>query len=388
MTAIRPRSAAATSSERLLERNRALRGLLRARGARAWPKPAARCPSASCAAAGCWPSAAAPTPPTRSTSRWNSCIPSSSASARCRRSTCPLLFGPWLDAILRPEDIVMGFGPPEGDSGGRGRARDARAARRHDVRAAGRRGRLRCRRRRPRDPFIHQELIEILYHTLWETVHVFFEHRELGHDVGRRRLPLSVPRAARSRTRGDLVAEVAASIRMKVADDARLRDAGGARAKPDAHRRGVARHRRAPRARRQADPLRQRRLGHRRQRLGDRLRRCRRRAIAPIPAISLSLEPANITAIANDVGTDVDLPPPAHRAGAARGRGHRHLHQRRIAQHHRGAGRGAQARAADRRAARLRRRRDRAARPGRLRHRGALATTSRAFRKCRRPSIT
>ena len=26
--------------------------------------------------------------------------------------------------------------------------------------------------------------MEILYHTLWETVHVFFEHRELGHDVG------------------------------------------------------------------------------------------------------------------------------------------------------------------------------------------------------------
>src|ERR1700735_4866863 len=26
-----------------------------------------------------------------------------------------LLFRPWLDAILQPEDIVMGFGPPEGD---------------------------------------------------------------------------------------------------------------------------------------------------------------------------------------------------------------------------------------------------------------------------------
>src|SRR5690348_3755699 len=25
------------------------------------------------------------------------------------------LFRPWVDAILRPEDIVMGFGPPEGD---------------------------------------------------------------------------------------------------------------------------------------------------------------------------------------------------------------------------------------------------------------------------------
>src|SRR6195256_4926908 len=27
-----------------------------------------------------------------------------------------ILFRPWLDAVLRPEDIVMGFGPPEGDS--------------------------------------------------------------------------------------------------------------------------------------------------------------------------------------------------------------------------------------------------------------------------------
>src|ERR1700685_2450733 len=26
-----------------------------------------------------------------------------------------LLFGPWLNAIVRAEDIVMGFGPPEGD---------------------------------------------------------------------------------------------------------------------------------------------------------------------------------------------------------------------------------------------------------------------------------
>src|SRR5271167_2277270 len=26
------------------------------------------------------------------------------------------LFRPWLEAILRPDDIVMGFGPPEGDT--------------------------------------------------------------------------------------------------------------------------------------------------------------------------------------------------------------------------------------------------------------------------------
>ena len=27
-----------------------------------------------------------------------------------------ILFRPWMEAILRPEDIVMGFGPPEGDA--------------------------------------------------------------------------------------------------------------------------------------------------------------------------------------------------------------------------------------------------------------------------------
>src|SRR4030088_1767142 len=27
-----------------------------------------------------------------------------------------VLFRPWIEAILRPEDIVMGFGPPEGDT--------------------------------------------------------------------------------------------------------------------------------------------------------------------------------------------------------------------------------------------------------------------------------
>ena len=34
------------------------------------------------------------------------------------------------------------------------------------------------------DPFVIQEVFEVLYHVLWETVHVYFEHREQGHDVG------------------------------------------------------------------------------------------------------------------------------------------------------------------------------------------------------------
>ena len=84
---------------------------------------------------------------------------------------------PWLEVILQPEDIVMGFGPPEGDQ-------EIDAA----LTAARNRGAMTlapgARRAAPLHPFIHQELIEILYHTLWETVHVFFEHQELGHDVG------------------------------------------------------------------------------------------------------------------------------------------------------------------------------------------------------------
>ena len=74
------------------------------------------------------------------------------------------------------------------------------------------------------DPFIHQELIEILYHTLWETVHVFFEHRELGHDVGEAGFLYPFLGKEKQET-FDVVAEVAASIRMKVRDDdARLRE--------------------------------------------------------------------------------------------------------------------------------------------------------------------
>jgi D-sedoheptulose 7-phosphate isomerase len=41
------------------------------------------------------------------------------------------------------------------------------------------------------DPFVHQELIETLYHVLWELVHVFFEHRGLL--TGRTALPTPSP---------------------------------------------------------------------------------------------------------------------------------------------------------------------------------------------------
>src|SRR5262249_17458597 len=132
-----------------------------------------------------------------------------------------MLFGAWLDAIVRPEDMVMGFGPPEGDPE---IAATLAAARDHGAMTfalPGREGSYAVAET-VSDPFMHQELVEILYHTLWETVHVFFEHRELGHEVGDAGFLYPFLGSAKQDAT-DLVAEVAGSIRMKVADDAALR---------------------------------------------------------------------------------------------------------------------------------------------------------------------
>ena len=121
-------------------------------------------------------------------------------------------FALWLDALVRPDDIVMGFAPPEGDA---------------EVQAALDAAHLRNAMTLgfpvvTDDAFIHQELIEVLYHTLWETVHVFLEHRELGQDTG----PAGFLYPFLGQNKHDsasLRKEVAESIRMKVRDDARLR---------------------------------------------------------------------------------------------------------------------------------------------------------------------
>ena len=128
---------------------------------------------------------------------------------------------PWLRAILRADDIVMGFGPPEGD------------ARVHDLLEYCReRGALVCEwpgrlgehdsPAASSDPFIHQELTELMYHTLWETVHVFFEQQTIGHDVGASAfLYPFLGEGGKSPT--DTLSEVAVSILHKAADDERMR---------------------------------------------------------------------------------------------------------------------------------------------------------------------
>jgi len=152
-----------------------------------------------------------------------------------------------------------------------------------------------------RDPFVVQEVFEVLYHVLWETVHVYFEHREQGHDVGnssflypflgKGQQPLEEVveevqgsmlqkmqevnrlRAAAAESETAVISEVAAAIAGRLERGGKLIAFGNGGSATDAN---------------------------------DLVSDC----VDPpprfgvIPAVSLSAEPANITAIANDIGAE------------------------------------------------------------------------------------
>jgi D-sedoheptulose 7-phosphate isomerase len=212
-----------------------------------------------------------------------------------------ILFRPWLEAILLPEDIVMGFGPPEGDAEVVAALHSAQQRQAMTFALPGNEGSY-ALQPPTRDPFIHQELIEIFYHTLWETVHVFFEHRELGLDVGASEFLYPFLGQQKQQT-GDATAEAAASISMKVGDDSRLREQ---LAREQAGQIAAAAHAIHERLARGGKLI---IFGN-----GGSATDANDFAIdcvmppagyKPIPAVSLSMEPANITAVANDVGTEV-----------------------------------------------------------------------------------
>jgi D-sedoheptulose 7-phosphate isomerase len=152
------------------------------------------------------------------------------------------------------------------------------------------------------DPFVHQEIVEILYHVLWETVHVFLEHAHRGHDAGRAGFLYPFLGSAEQDTER-LVEQVASSIQSKAAEDERLRqevadrDGGTIAAAADAVYDRLVR-------------------GGKLLLLGnggsatdatDWALDC---VASPkgrrgVPAISLSADPATMTAIANDVGHEL-----------------------------------------------------------------------------------
>jgi len=211
-----------------------------------------------------------------------------------------VLFRPWLQAILCREDIVMGFGPPEGDPEVWATLQEARLQGAMTFALPGFEGSY-AADAATQDPFMHQEMTETLYHTLWETVHVFFEHRELGHDVGESGF-LYPFLGMEKQPSDDLTAEVASSILMKVRDDARLRAQVAAEEAEQVGSTAMAIHERLG----AGGKLIIFGNGGSATDANDFAIDC---VLPPqgyesVPAVSLSLEPANITAVANDIGTD------------------------------------------------------------------------------------
>ncbi|OYV81945.1 MAG: phosphoheptose isomerase, partial [Planctomycetia bacterium 21-64-5] len=209
---------------------------------------------------------------------------------------------PMLAALAGPRDIVMGFAPPAGD-----------AVLDELLKSARERGALTCLwpgrlgedelPAATSDPFVHQELTEMMYHTLWETVHVFLDQQSGGEDVGAASFLYPFLSEQKTESKADTLADVAASIRQKAAEDERLRALfADEQAECFAEAVGAVR----------------RRLdvggaivafgnGGSATDANDLVLDCVAPpdGCLPIPAISLSMEPANLSAVANDVGVEL-----------------------------------------------------------------------------------
>ncbi len=152
------------------------------------------------------------------------------------------------------------------------------------------------------DPFIHQELTELMYHTLWETVHVFFEQQTIGHDVGASAF-LYPFLGEGEKPPADTLSEVAVSILRKAADDERLRSQVAAEQAEAIAAAAVAIHERLQ----SGGMILAFGNGGSATDANDFVLDCVAppAGLSPISAISLSMEPANISAIANDVGVEL-----------------------------------------------------------------------------------
>lgn len=205
-----------------------------------------------------------------------------------------------LPVVLRPEDIVMGFAFPEADAAVERALAVARERGALTFALTGEAGEYSFAPP-DGDPFVIQEVFEVLYHVLWETVHVYFEHREQGHDVGNSSFlypflgkgvqPLEEVvrevqgsmlgkmqetnrlRTVAAESEATAISEIAAAVSERLERGGKLITFGNGGSATDAN---------------------------------DLVADCvdPPPGFAPIPAVSLSAESANITAIANDIGTE------------------------------------------------------------------------------------
>jgi D-sedoheptulose 7-phosphate isomerase len=205
-----------------------------------------------------------------------------------------------LPVILQPRDMVMGFAFPERDVAverALGMARERGAL---TFALAGEVGDYSFDPP-DEDPFVCQEVFEVLYHMLWETVHVYFEHREQGHDVGassflypflgkgeqqlegvveevqgsmlQKMEEVNGMRSAVAETEVGAISEIATAISGRLKQGGKIIAFGNGGSATDAN---------------------------------DLVADCVAPppGFEPLPAVSLAAEPANITAIANDIGTE------------------------------------------------------------------------------------
>lgn len=205
-----------------------------------------------------------------------------------------------LPSILRSNDMVMGFSFPNPDPA----TDDAlRSARQRGALTFGLVGETADYSfgSPSNDPFICQEVFEILYHLLWETVHVSFERREQGHDVGAS--AFLYPFLGKSeQPLDDVVAQVQKSMLQKVLEVNSMRTALAATEVASIALIATACVERLERGGQMII------FGN-----GGSATDANDLALdclappgetRPIPAISLAAEPANITAVANDIGVD------------------------------------------------------------------------------------
>jgi D-sedoheptulose 7-phosphate isomerase len=205
-----------------------------------------------------------------------------------------------LPVLLQPEDMVMGFAFPEADESVE---RALRMARERGALTFGLTGEAGEYSFAPpdRDPFVVQEVFEVLYHVLWETVHVFFEHREQGHDVGNS--SFLYPFLGKGQQPLEAVVEaVQHSMLQKAQEVNRLRAAAA-----ESEAEGISQTTAAIAGRvRRGGKLIAFGNGGSATDANDLVSDC----VDPppgfgvIPAVSLSAESANITAIANDIGAE------------------------------------------------------------------------------------
>ena len=205
-----------------------------------------------------------------------------------------------LPVIARPGDVAVGFGPPRGDPEVERALSAARARGVYTVALPGADADFAMSPPSP-DEHVHQEIAELLGHVLYESVQVFLEHRGLDRDAGASSFlypflggPQHDPAA--------LLADVTASIVAKSLE-------------ADALRERVAQEESATIAAAAATIAAEVRAGGRLLLFGnggsatdatDWAIDCVAppEGLRPIGALSLSAEPATITAIANDVGRD------------------------------------------------------------------------------------